>query len=75
MKTFNFSQEDLNYLRPLESVRVALETQIKFYILNVIAPKLGIKKDQPMRYNLIAGTLEVDEVVVAQGLPKKDKKK
>lgn len=75
MKTFNFSQEDLNYLRPLESVRVALETQIKFYILNVITPKLGIKRDQPIRYNLITGTLEADEVVVAQELPKKEKKK
>jgi hypothetical protein len=75
MKTYNLSKEDLNYLRPLESVKTALETQIKFYILNVIAPRLGLKREQAIRYNLMAGTIEVDEIVIAKDLPKEKKKK
>jgi len=73
MKTYNLSKEDLEYLRPLEAVRQALDSEIKIYLRTVFCPRVGIKPEQRIIYNLSEGTIEVSEIEVATKMPEKKK--
>jgi len=61
MKQYNFSKDDLDYLAPIDATRIALDTAIKVYIINVVFPRLGLKQNDPAQYDIRKGTISLYE--------------
>lgn len=72
MKEYSFSTADLEFLKPLEAVRTALEAQIKNYIVSIVLPRIGVKPgEQKAQYDIFGGKVMVDEIIAAKSVAKK----
>ena len=55
MKTYTLSKQDLEYMQPVNANLQALNTAIQVYIINVVFPRIGLKKDAQARYDISKG--------------------